>query len=53
VATSNSNGNNYQLLKTSRVTEVGTAFDTSTDTTTATDSETVAATATYGFMRKP
>jgi hypothetical protein len=36
VAPSGSNGNNYQLLRTSRVTATGTTTDTSTDTETAT-----------------
>ena len=44
------NNNNYQLLKTSRVSATGTATDTSIDTATAidtaTDSEAVTATAT-------
>jgi hypothetical protein len=48
LAPSGSNNNNYQLLKTSRVTATGIAADTSTDTATAidiaTDSETAAAT---------
>jgi hypothetical protein len=42
VVPSGSNGNNYQLLKTSRVTAIGTAADTSIDT--ATDYETATAT---------
>jgi hypothetical protein len=41
VAPSGSSGNNYQLLRISRVTAIGTTVDTSTDTETAT------ATATY------
>jgi len=57
VAPSGSSGNNYQLLKTSRVTATGTIVDTSTDTATAidtaTNSKTATATTTYGFMRKP
>jgi hypothetical protein len=40
VAPSGSNGNNYQLLKTSRVTATGTTADTSTDTATAIDTAT-------------
>jgi hypothetical protein len=42
VAPSGSSGNNYQLLKTSRVTATGTIDDTSIDT--AIDSETTTAT---------
>jgi hypothetical protein len=48
VAPFGSNGNNYQLLRTSRVTTTHTVVDTSTDTATvidnATDSETATAT---------
>jgi hypothetical protein len=44
VAPFGNNGNNYQLLKNSRVTTTGTAADTSTDT--AIDSETATVTAT-------
>jgi len=44
VAPSGSNGNDHQLLKTSRVTAIGTTTDTSTST--ATGSETAIATAT-------
>jgi hypothetical protein len=40
VAPSGSNDNNYQLLKTSRVTAIGNTVDTSTDTTTAIDTAT-------------
>jgi hypothetical protein len=40
VAPFGSNGKNYQLLKTSRVTVTGTADDTSTAIDTATDFET-------------
>jgi hypothetical protein len=51
VASYGSNGNNYQLLKLSRVTTTGTAGDTSTNIATAidiaTDSETATATATW------
>jgi hypothetical protein len=46
VAPSGSNGYNYQLLKTSRVTATGTAADTSTDTATVADTSTDTATAT-------
>jgi hypothetical protein len=57
VAPSGSSGNNYQLLRTSRVAATGTTANTSTDTATAIDaaidSETATATATWDFMRKP
>jgi hypothetical protein len=46
VAPSGSNGNNYQLLKTSRVTATGTSADIATEIDTATDSETATTTAT-------
>ena len=50
MAPSSSNGNNYQHLKTLRVTATGTVADTSTDTATAidtvTDSEIATATTT-------
>jgi hypothetical protein len=46
VAASGRNNNNYQLLKTSRVTATGIVVDTLIDTTTATDSETTTATTT-------
>jgi hypothetical protein len=57
VAPSGCSSNNYQLLKTSRVTATGTTIDTSTNTATAIDIaidfETATAIATYGFMRNP
>jgi hypothetical protein len=53
VAPSGSSSNNYQPLKTSRVTTIGTAADTANAIDTATDSETATTTATSGFMRKP
>jgi hypothetical protein len=40
VAPYGSSGNNYQLLKTSRMTAIGTTVDTSTDTATAIDTAT-------------
>jgi hypothetical protein len=46
VAPFGSNGNNYQLLKTSRVTAIGTVFDTSTNIATAIDTATTIDTAT-------
>jgi hypothetical protein len=40
VAPSGSSSNNYQILRTSRVTVTGTTIDTSTDTATAIDTTT-------------
>jgi hypothetical protein len=46
VAPSGSSSNNYQLLRTSRVTATGTTVDTSTDTGTTTTTATAIATPT-------